>query len=290
MPGIGGLVGWNGGTITHSRANGTVSGEGNIGGIAGINVETILYSHSTSEIFADWNAGGLVGINMGVVTLSSATGNVTGESNIGGLVGYNCGGEILESFATGDVDGTWRNIGGLVGLMCAGEIRFSYATGDVMGSANVGGLVGGVDEDGVIQSTFASGTVSGDSEVGGIAGWSEGEITESIAINPSVHAEVQDQTAGRIVSNLEGLLHLNHARVDMLVNGSPIQGFTAIHYNGACFYIDGLIELATLLWGTEHWDMTSDIPDLLNNRRTQNLVLLSALILGDAPELMYEYQ
>ena len=67
---VGGLVGFNRGTITNSYATGSVSGN---------NV-------STGDV-----VGGLVGGNGGTITNSYATGSVSGDYRVGGLVGSNEG-------------------------------------------------------------------------------------------------------------------------------------------------------------------------------------------------------
>ena len=81
----------NGGTITGSYAEGTVSG----------NIDV----------------GGLVGQNGGAITNAFAMGAVSGSSyDVGGLAGANdSGGTITNVYAVGSVSGTSNNIGGLVG-------------------------------------------------------------------------------------------------------------------------------------------------------------------------------
>lgn len=112
---LGGLVGWNFGTITLSRAEGAVSG-----GLA----------------------GGLVGQNEGTISQSFATGTVEG-SYPGGLVGNNTyngidTGSIENSYSTGDVSGPSEYVGGLVQSQnSSGYISYSYSTG-AAGSTNGG--------------------------------------------------------------------------------------------------------------------------------------------------------
>ncbi len=62
--GVGGLVGWNRGTVSYSYATGNVSGDSYVGGLVG------------------WN-------DYGTVLNSYATGNVSGNGYVGGFVGYN---------------------------------------------------------------------------------------------------------------------------------------------------------------------------------------------------------
>jgi len=124
---VGGLVGYNRGSITSSYSNGTVSGHEEV--------------------------GGLVGYNRGSITSCYSTGSVTGSKNIGGLVGHNYQGSITSCYSTGTVSGH-EEVGGLVGSN-SGSITSSYSTGPVAGNERVGGLVGCNYEDrGSITSSF----------------------------------------------------------------------------------------------------------------------------------------
>jgi len=157
---IGGLVGYNRGSITDSFATGKVS----------VNID-----------YDDCYAGGLVGYNEGSITDSFATGEVSANNNdfcsVGGLVGYHDGYYdnvcISGSYATGNVtvdsDSYCCDIGGLVGYS-DGDITDSYATGEVVGKINneydvecyAGGLVGYNScyyDKGYISGSHATGNV-----------------------------------------------------------------------------------------------------------------------------------
>jgi hypothetical protein len=87
-------------------------------------------------------------------------------SYVGGLVGS--GGNISDSYATGDVEGTYR-VGGLVGS--GGNISDSYATGDVEGKEQVGGLVGEFSGLGrFVKHSYSTGAVTGTAGLGGLIG------------------------------------------------------------------------------------------------------------------------
>ena len=187
---VGGLVGWNQGTITNSYATGDVT-EGllNLGGLVGQNHGAITHSYAkvnfTGSTFD--STGGLVGINtnLGTITNSYATGNVNGNDEIGGLVGINTVlGSITNSYATGNVNGN-DEIGGLVGINTVlGTITNSYATGNVNGNDKVGGLVGINTDSGTITNSYATGNVNGRQNIGGLAGLNDSvaTITNSYAI------------------------------------------------------------------------------------------------------------
>lgn len=221
------LAGTNNGTVSHVYVSGNVSGNWNVGGMVGYNAGTVsdssavvnIYGDSALELFGYSGFGGLVGQNAGLVNGSSATGTLTARlgdpstsvtdvgglvganynqtisnsyanvtvlassqaNNVGGLLGGNYGSaaKVLSSFAGGNVSvtgvetGTDVIVGGLVGLNSGGLIDGSHATGNVLvqGSTSshtaVGGLVGkndiNVNDDhyGVISNSYATGNVSG---------------------------------------------------------------------------------------------------------------------------------
>ena len=146
---VGGIAGTNEGTISNSSVSGTISGLFAVGGIAGANNSGgVITGSSSSATIAGYDgtggnytfdAGGLAGDNYGQIVNSFASGNVSGFSVLGGLVGYNpSSGSITASYATGSVTapyapGALSNIGGLVGVNI-GTIDSSHATGNVNGT------------------------------------------------------------------------------------------------------------------------------------------------------------
>ncbi|MGV8953444.1 MAG: filamentous hemagglutinin N-terminal domain-containing protein [Cypionkella sp.] len=114
---VGGLVGWNYGSISNSYATGWVSSGGwNIGGLVGLNKGgTISNSYATGAVSGPHRPGGLVGNNDGGSTISNsyATGAVSGTTNVGGLVGYNDGtGSISNSYWDTTTSGMATSAGG----------------------------------------------------------------------------------------------------------------------------------------------------------------------------------
>ncbi|MDO6748623.1 beta strand repeat-containing protein, partial [Gilvimarinus sp. 1_MG-2023] len=94
--------------------NVAITGDNQVGGLAGWNYGSITTSYATGAVDGNVHVGGLVGLNSGSITTSYATGTVDGNVDVGGLVGRNVD-SITESYATGRVDGV-TNVGGLVGL------------------------------------------------------------------------------------------------------------------------------------------------------------------------------
>jgi len=169
---VGGLVGFNEGTITYCTMGGSVSGGASVGGLVGGNsFGTITNCYSSAAVSGDWNVGGLVGANdTGTITDCFYTGAISGNYNVGGLVGDNDTGTVTGCYSRGSVsgEGTSWNIGGLVGLS-DGEIMDCYSTGSVDGNSLVGGLAG--HSDGTIINCYSTRSVSGGYLVGGLVGW-----------------------------------------------------------------------------------------------------------------------
>ncbi len=177
--GVGGLAGYNDGTISNSVAGvGTVSGANEVGGLVGGNDSGGLVTGSSSSetVNADGYAiGGLVGFNVGAVTGgSSASGQVTGGMSwTGGLVGVNEG-TISAASASGNVSGN-EGVGGLAGYNVGTITNAATSSGMVNAFAAAGGLVGVNDETGVITGSSSSETVNAVSfTAGGLVGWNEG--------------------------------------------------------------------------------------------------------------------
>ena len=105
--GIGGLVGWNEGTVTETFSAVKVNAAGGT---------------QAAGMSTDGGIGGLVGVNnaAGQIFASYATGQVDGGRDVGGLVGFQGGGSIQSVYATGAVTGT--NSGGLIGTSLTGQI------------------------------------------------------------------------------------------------------------------------------------------------------------------------
>jgi hypothetical protein len=153
---MGGLTGWNSGTILDSRSNVVLNSSGtNIGGLAGVNSQgMILQSYSDGSIYGVTNTGGLAGINQ------------TGST-------------IAGSFSNSQVVATGYRTGGLTGLNTLNSVIMdSYSTGKVSGNTYTGGLVGLVSDNCYITNTYSTGEVSGIEFTGGLVASNEG--TENV--------------------------------------------------------------------------------------------------------------
>ena len=174
---VGGLVGWNQHTVRDSHSTGSVSGRSWIGGLVGWNQDTVSNSYSSNSITGgNEHVGGLVGWNEGTVSNSYSSSNMTGSSeHVGGLVGWNDG-TVSDSHSTGSVSGrSW--VGGLVGWN-DDTVSHSYSTGRVSGDDYVGGLVGD-NPDGTVSHSYSTGSVTGDDYVGGLVGRNQRTVSNS---------------------------------------------------------------------------------------------------------------
>ena len=173
---VGGLVGYNsgynsGGTVQDCNATCSVTGNKAVGGLVGSTLSsTVQNCNSTGNVIGNTQVGGLVGFGSGMIQNCYATGNVTGSGfSVGGLVGDAPYCSVQNCYATGSVTGNgtgFSYVGGLVGY---GSVQNCYATGSVTGSgySQVGGLVG----HGGAQNCYATGNVTGNTQVGGLVGF-----------------------------------------------------------------------------------------------------------------------
>ena len=248
---IGALVGHmgNGGLIENVTVTGKITGADVVGGIAGyLSNAKIKNSHANVTVYSKARAGGLVSsaggddsliegsTSAGVVESSgSMVGGLAAEAtnvknsyssakvistnaaeynNVGGLIGYvrPFKGEIINSFATGDVEAISNNVGGLIGSLSVNgtsvTVTNSYATGTVTGKDYVGGLVGNYHTSSgnynqlLIKDSYATGNVFGENKVVGLIGVQDGlnaRLQKSFATG-NVNATGDD--AGGLVGQL----------------------------------------------------------------------------------------
>ena len=172
-----GLFGKNKGTIMNLGVeNAEINGYNYVGGVCGYNYGTIQNCYNTGAVNGDNDVGGVCGHNSGTIKNCYNTGAVSGtgrsSANIGGVCGYNYSGStIKDCYNTGAVSGT-RCVGGVCGYNYSGStIKDCYNTGAVSGTRCVGGVCGYNNKGGTIQNCYNTGTVSGTDEyVGGVCG------------------------------------------------------------------------------------------------------------------------
>jgi len=246
---LGGVVGNNrimAATVQDCYATGkvreTTIDNSTVGGVVGFNCGTVVNCYSTSDLEGSINVGGVVGsigtegISPGTVQNCYSTGEVTGTNNVGGVVGNNDGGTVENCYATGEVSGT-QYVGGVAGNS-GGTVENCYATGNVSGTGHsVGGVAG--NSGGTVENCYATGEVSGSSYVGGVVGGnSSGSVQNCIALNPKISGSDNWRVAP------VGTVTNNYGREDMLPGGSG--GWTnSAGEDGA--------DITPEHWQTPHW-------------------------------------
>ena len=152
---VGALVGHvrPGGLITESWSSGSVTGNALVGGLVGWNRGTVQRSYSEASV---------TGFNTPVRDAAGVTSTVT-STQLGGLVGGNYG-TVVNTYATGAVRGS-GHVAGLAGSVWDnGRVRNSYATGAVsldMNAPQVGGLVGWIYGHGSVAGSYWNTETSG---------------------------------------------------------------------------------------------------------------------------------
>jgi len=88
---VGGVCGYNIGSITNSYNTGNISGNAFVGGVCGYNNRTgsITNSYNTGNISGNAYVGGVCSYNLKSITNCYNTGNISGNSYVGGVSGYN---------------------------------------------------------------------------------------------------------------------------------------------------------------------------------------------------------
>ena len=145
---VGGVVGYNSGSVTACTSSGSVSGSYYVGGVVGGNFGSVTACTSSGSVSGSIYVGGVVGDNYGSVTACTASGSVEGRSNVGGVVGYNSSGSVTACTSSGSVEGS-IDVGGVVGDNY-GSVTACYWSdyaGNGIGSGNGGEttLVDGTD-------------------------------------------------------------------------------------------------------------------------------------------------
>ncbi|MEX0721465.1 MAG: T9SS type A sorting domain-containing protein [Balneolaceae bacterium] len=158
---VGGLVGFNFGTVTNSFVSGIVKGYWNAGCILGANAE-----HE--------GASGLMELSYSTCTLEGIPDNGSPSARIGGLVGWNPGGKIVKSYSMANISGG-NDVGGIVG--------------------NFSGYIE-EDEYGYVGNTYFAGTISGDSNTGGLFGTYYAGGGDVSAISSYWDTETTEMTIG----------------------------------------------------------------------------------------------
>jgi hypothetical protein len=208
---IGGLVGYNTGTINYCNSSGNVTGgtKDRVGGLVGYNNGPVTNCESYGITYGEhWFVGGLIGMNFNTVSNCTSYGNTTasGVGSIvlyGGLMGQN-NGIVLNCESYGYTYSSSGNyFGGLLGRN-QGTVKGSHAFGNTGLNNNwVGGLVGENMAGAVIENCSSIGIVTGKTHVGGLVGYNLGEVTRSYCTGDTTGTK---NTGGLIGINFNGVV------------------------------------------------------------------------------------
>ena len=139
--GLFGVIGENGEVKNTGVINSYFNADKCVGGVAGYNFGTVTNCYNAAEISADNIVGGIVGCNYGRVANSYNTGKVNGNNSVSGVVGTSQYGTIINCYNTGEVSGT-TNVGGILGESYSATIANCYNTGTVNGNYYFGAIFG----------------------------------------------------------------------------------------------------------------------------------------------------
>ncbi len=184
----------------------------------------IINVYTSGSVEASFAVGGVVGTNYSLIEDSFFDGEVVGLgeefenigliASAGGIAGQNRGGKIINSFASGKINGAGNNVGGLVGLNVLvneieGKILNCYSDAEVIGRQHVGGLVGHAHLDSEIKNSYASGNVTGEVGIGGLVGLNNQGLIDNCYAEGNVSG---DEIIGGLVGiNSNGDIISSHA-------------------------------------------------------------------------------
>ena len=176
----------NGGRIENCSNTGVVSGSEIVGGISGYNIGSVYYCLNYSTVTGSYSTGGIVGRSEG--GLINGCGNLgdllSGTSSMGGVCGYLQNSGISNSFNKGNIY-SGQYSGGISGYLRSASshsaaIENCYNTGNINCTGSyIAGICGYVYGDyiskydmylGTVINCYSTGTVSGSSYTGLIAG------------------------------------------------------------------------------------------------------------------------
>lgn len=162
---IGGVCGYNeeGGIIENSFNEGTVSGTGDnvqqVGGVSGYNNGTIKSCYNTASVSGQNSVGGVCGFNSrGIITNCFNEGTVSGQTFVGGVCGNGYGVATTNCFNEGTVSGQ-SYVGGVCGYGNGGTITNCYYLSDTAKGGIKGNDESGKAEERSIEQ-FKSGEVA----------------------------------------------------------------------------------------------------------------------------------
>lgn len=190
---IGGICGFNYGTVRSCSFNGTLNGRDTVGGIAGTNGSSglILYCSIKGHVSGYYMTGGIVGANHGFISQCSNYSGINNDSTwveeddemgSGLLSGISSSDQDIELYSGVDTGGiAGYSDGTVTGCVNYGIVGYEHA------GYNIGGIAG--RQSGVVNFSQNKGRVYGRKDVGGIVGQMEPyiEVDEAESLRNAVN-------------------------------------------------------------------------------------------------------
>ena len=206
---IGGICGFNYGTIRRCSFNGTLNGRDTVGGIAGTNGGTglILYCSIKGHVSGYYMTGGIAGVNHGFISQCSNYSGINNDSTwveeddemgSGLLSGIGSSDQDIELYSGVDTGGiAGYSDGTVTGCVNYGIVGYEHA------GYNIGGIAG--RQSGVVNFCENKGRVYGRKDVGGIVGQMEPyiEVDEAESLRNAVN-KLHDLIGGTLDHLHEG--------------------------------------------------------------------------------------
>ncbi|MBE6795881.1 MAG: hypothetical protein E7533_04785 [Ruminococcaceae bacterium] len=128
--------------------------EAYVGGVVGYNKGTMTNCYNTGTVICAVRfVGGMAGYNYNTITNCYNIGSVSGNYNVGGVAGYSCNYcTVTNCYNTGFVSGSYR-VGGVIGRNNS-TVTNCYNTGSVSGNYNIGGILGENDTYGAVMNSY----------------------------------------------------------------------------------------------------------------------------------------
>ncbi len=110
---VGGLCGYNYGTLSRCFAGGTITGRNYLGGFCGWNGGSITHCYATGSVSGNYAIGGLCGYSAyGTIGQSYAAGSINSTGSSGGLCGSNRDSNVFDSYWNIETSGLFYSQGG----------------------------------------------------------------------------------------------------------------------------------------------------------------------------------
>ncbi len=208
----------------------------NVGGVVGYNKGTVNNCINNGSVSSSQYAGGIVGYNSyGKINECTSNENVSSSQYAGGIIGYSDDGEINNCTSYGSVSSS-QYAGGIIGYKYNSIINECTNDGDVFSSQYAGGIVG-YNSYGKINECTNDGNVSSRQYAGGIIGYSNAGITNNCTNNKNVLT--YEKNSGSKTLAAGGIIGYSQSRtVSNCINNGTVE---CSGYNSAYgFYCGGI--------------------------------------------------